>query len=748
MWVQGLANTFFSGFLSNSPLTLQRFDLTYGSFAEVAGSTGETFVPYSAVYEVFGQYLVSGRAEDSLGATIGYDIFTYNSDGSVTLFADIAQGVEPSFFDLDSSADILDSEDFIIGISRGVAAIPAVLYSDGTSTLFSNFFSDIDSLANARFVGSFENTTLMIADVDGRTSGQLIQIDSVNEKYTLLGSYDRPVGTAPSLSNVFPVEDRLFAQINTSAYGRELWELQDDSTWSLVADHAPGRAYGSPSYAFTHGGVHYFTAVNSTFGRELFSLGETGFTLVYDFAPGPANGATPLRTFQLGDSVYLHPGFEASYFRMDEDGTLTSVSGMLPDESLAWPDVIINMDTQTYHEYLGASRLQPAYVIENGEARLIDLPGPNAQIKGFHGGSLYVATKNDDHDLTLYALGTSGDWVEIFHAPYSGSGVPLPRVNDVFSADIHDTGDVWLGNDTSETVVSLDTGGIVFARGGNDLLVGGASGDALLAGDGNDTLEGGQGADLLSGDTGDDIIRITSVETFSAGYRAHNISSPYQTGTGAYVSVEGLVRQEAVIDGGTGFDILNLTDISDALFLHDSFSSFFETVALAADSDGSLGAARLNGIEVINGGAGNDVIDLTSPDYSLDGFSIQINGGVGNDVIWGSDADEHISGSSGDDTIFGGTGVDVLSGGAGADAFEFTRSSTQSEITDFDVLEGDTLRFYNAGDAVFDLSSLEISNGVVTISFSDLADETMHTIRIELDSAPDILDLTNSVEII
>jgi len=98
-----------------------------------------------------------------------------------------------------------------------------------------------------------------------------------------------------------------------------------------------------------------------------------------------------------------------------------------------------------------------------------------------------------------------------------------------------------------------------------------------------------------------------------------------------------------------------MTSGDDVLFLHDEFNNRH------ADSSGG----RIQGIELIEAGAGNDVIDLTSPDYQVG--DITIYGGLGNDVLWSSAGDDVLYGESGNDSLFGGGGDDTLDGGAGDD---------------------------------------------------------------------------------
>lgn len=269
----------------------------------------------------------------------------------------------------------------------------------------------------------------------------------------------------------------------------------------------------------------------------------------------------------------------------------------------------------------------------------------------------------------------------------------------------------------------------------SDHLAGTTAENYLLGWEASDTLESNSGSDFLSGGLGNDTIVLTGNGYHTAGYVAVNVSSDTQIGTQARIDLEGLVRIEAVTDGGEDTDIVQLSEQGDAFFLHDAYSGFHSSITLTDDYIGNQSTARFANIEEIRGMGGNDIIDLTSPDYSLAGMGLYIDGGAGNDVIWGSDANESISGGNGDDTIFGGVGTDVLTGGAGADVFEFTRTSANTSVTDFEISEGDTLRFYNAGGAVFDSSSVVLTDQGILITFTDTALGSSHEISIDLASS-------------
>jgi hypothetical protein len=257
-----------------------------------------------------------------------------------------------------------------------------------------------------------------------------------------------------------------------------------------------------------------------------------------------------------------------------------------------------------------------------------------------------------------------------------------------------------------------------------DTEISGSSDSEVLEGsDGDDVISGGDGSDLILAGAGDDTITVGGSQTFSSFHQAVNTSSTTQVGTGDKVTLEGMLRIEDVIDGGADTDTIELGEGNVALFLHDAFSGFNSSVQLSSDSTGEHSKARLENIEKITGSDGNNIIDLTSPDYSLAEQSIEVDGGLGADIIWGSDADETIKGGEGDDELFGGAGTNVLTGGLGADEFQFTMTSKNDSVTDFNAAEGDTLKFFNTGGAEFDKSSAILSDGKLKIDYGSDAND-------------------------
>jgi len=267
-----------------------------------------------------------------------------------------------------------------------------------------------------------------------------------------------------------------------------------------------------------------------------------------------------------------------------------------------------------------------------------------------------------------------------------------------------------LGTDSDDILPDSLGDDEIYAGNGHDEISVGAGNDFVSAGEGNDKINISAGANLIQADGGNDTIELGGDRVFNSNYWAKNVSSSLQFSTDQMVNLDGKIRIDSVIDGGSGVDSIELTESDDAFFLHDSFSKFYDSLTLSVDDFGNQSSARIEGIEEINGGAGDDVIDLTSVDYSLVGENLTVYGEVGNDIIWGSDANDTIYGGDDDDIIFGGAGANILNGGTGADTFQFTLSSQNDIIEDFNADEGDILEFYNSQGNIFDIDSISVND--------------------------------------
>ena len=171
------------------------------------------------------------------------------------------------------------------------------------------------------------------------------------------------------------------------------------------------------------------------------------------------------------------------------------------------------------------------------------------------------------------------------------------------------------------------------------------------------------------------------------------------TGTGMSVSLAGKNRICDLFSGSDAPSALYLTDSSngDALFIDDIYSALPE---------GTEQQARISNIDTIYGGAGDDVIDMTSQRFRCSGDGMDIHGGDGDDVIWagcygnrlfGDGGDDSIVGGAGDDVLVGGDGNDTLNGGGGSDIFCFCKNWGNDIVTQLS--SGAVTLWFAEGDA-------------------------------------------------
>jgi uncharacterized delta-60 repeat protein len=228
-----------------------------------------------------------------------------------------------------------------------------------------------------------------------------------------------------------------------------------------------------------------------------------------------------------------------------------------------------------------------------------------------------------------------------------------------------------IATDSSGASVSSDfalsvapvAGIVITGDGGNNNIVGGAGDDRLDGGAGNDTVSGGAGDDILTGGSGVDLVQggagndtllAAKDGTWSANFACLNAGSPGNPGSGQVVMITGTTRNFDVFDGGAGSDTFRGGTGNDVFALDDSYS---------ASPNGY--SPRFVAVERIEGGGGNDVIDLTSSLFAYG--DVTLDGGDGNDTLWSSSGNDLLLGGAGNDSLDGGARNDVLQGGAGND---------------------------------------------------------------------------------
>lgn len=199
----------------------------------------------------------------------------------------------------------------------------------------------------------------------------------------------------------------------------------------------------------------------------------------------------------------------------------------------------------------------------------------------------------------------------------------------------------------SEAAVPLDLRG----GDGNDYLVGGPATDRLDGGPGDDTLDGGGGNDLLDGGTGRDRL-----------YGQHGADR--LLGGDGYDQLFGGDGDDW-LDGGAGGDDLSGGAGTDTLDYSARTAAVVVDLADGRPDDGAVGEH-----------------DDAYPDLEI------VRGGAGNDVIRGSAADNVFYGNGGNDTLVGRAGKDKLYGGAGNDQLFGFQTTTAADGGVQDLLDG------------------------------------------------------------
>lgn len=159
-----------------------------------------------------------------------------------------------------------------------------------------------------------------------------------------------------------------------------------------------------------------------------------------------------------------------------------------------------------------------------------------------------------------------------------------------------------------------------------------------------------------------DVMFTTTYAKWSSNYQAkHKGIKNIWSGTAETEELSGKNKIADIFKGSSDANILLLTDDAngDALFLDDIYTDLPKTTL--------KNQARVIQIKEIRAGNGDDIIDMTSQQYSYTGSGVRIYGGSGNDIIWANKGNHTIFGDSGNDRIIGGNGNDVLAGGAGND---------------------------------------------------------------------------------
>jgi len=333
----------------------------------------------------------------------------------------------------------------------------------------------------------------------------------------------------------------------------------------------------------------------------------------------------------------------------DLDTATLEITTINDDLNLGDPDAVDDAVTFDYED---------GSVTGNVTDNDTDSPDGGTAVSVVAFGGTSVTVPNDGSDVTV--TGDHGILTINSTGAYSYS----PFAIDSDTASVMDQFEYTLSDVNGDTdTASLD---ITTLNDINDVINGTSGNDVLSGGAGDDIIDGLGGSDKLLGGEGDDTLLYSNDAIWTSGFVAWNVGAPDAVINGDKVTVAPRYRSHDNFDGGEGTDTLIMGDDDEALFLDDRYS----------DNPDGYNTARLIDIEIIRAGDGDDIVDLTSKQFSYDDVSIYGDGG--NDVLWGNAGDDyieggtgndHLDGASGNDTLFGGTGNDRMFGQSGDDTF-------------------------------------------------------------------------------
>jgi Ca2+-binding RTX toxin-like protein len=295
----------------------------------------------------------------------------------------------------------------------------------------------------------------------------------------------------------------------------------------------------------------------------------------------------------------------------------------------------------------------------------------NDSLDGGAGNDLLIGGIGDDiytvdgqGDVIIELAGEGEDLVSSFGSFYLYANLEALTLNG--------EGDYFgVGNELDNVIIGYDGSNLLLGGGGDDVLGGNAGSDSLFGEAGSDWLYGGDGVDYLVGGAGND--ELSGDDDADALY-GEDGNDLLVGGIGFYTDIlvggngndtldgESGLGDYDLMDGGAGDDIYNVDTPDDLTF--EAAGGGNDTVYANI-----IGAGYYLYAEVEN------LILLGNTPF-----------GVGNELanqLTGNDIGNYLLGGLGNDTLNGWAGNDVLFGEGGADTFVFERGTGGDVIGDF-----------------------------------------------------------------
>jgi Ca2+-binding RTX toxin-like protein len=401
-----------------------------------------------------------------------------------------------------------------------------------------------------------------------------------------------------------------------------LGSAHDDT---LIGNEEANRLEGGLGADRLDGGAGHDTLVGAE-GNDVLN-GEDGDDVIF--------GGAGADTIDGGDGIDT-----VSYSGSDAAVTVNLASGTATATATgghAQGDVLSNIEN-----LIGSSAYGDTLTGNTGANR-IEGGGGNDTLDG--GGGLDTLVGGAGNDT--YILNEAG--VTITEALGEGTDTVISSINYTLGANLENltlTGNATIGtgntlnntltaNNLANTLSGGDGDDSLIGGTGNDTLNGDAGNDTLWATAGNNTLNGGVGNDTLVAGTGNDML-MGGEGNDTLDLRTHNLSLVGDNADGGAGTDTVIINQsqntgtrtETILDGGLGFDTLQVWGVTGAtLDLNNLNATNFERLDLRTDGAATQVSLSSAGVmQLVTNTSGVDVLTLRMG--SNDSYTIAAEDGI------------------------------------------------------------------------------------------------------------------------
>ena len=246
--------------------------------------------------------------------------------------------------------------------------------------------------------------------------------------------------------------------------GNELYKLDSDDSFSLVADLEAGDSSSNArSYTVLNGSL-YFIATTSATGGAVFQLAPDGTVTAHEFAPG-SQSFNPRSLTLFNDALYFD-GYDSEtapysqLFRLNADGTQENVSQSRTGAEIWNPQKFTVFNNELYfRSWTSATGTELFKLTADGTASLVaDIEtGTESSVVTpliEYADSLYLTAETDASGEQFYRMDANGNLTQI------GNGIApsgRPGALAVFDGELYfdGAGDVYkIGADNQVTQIS------------------------------------------------------------------------------------------------------------------------------------------------------------------------------------------------------------------------------------------------------------------------------------------------------